>query len=41
MADKRARDGDIEFHCEEIDHTEIEIVQVSSERVSKVFPSSI
>lgn len=28
--DKRARDGDnIEFHCEEIEHTEIEIVQVS------------
>lgn len=28
MADKRAREPEIEFHCEEIDHTEIEIVQV-------------
>lgn len=35
MADKRAREAEIEFHCEEIDHTEIEIIQVSDEWILK------
>lgn len=39
MADKRAREPDIEFHCEEIDHTEIEIVQVGGQKVWKSISS--